>query len=70
MYPIIIMPHYPPPWQCWERGGDLFIQNSNAPPVGYATPSPHLKHRDLRGDLLINVHTSVHVYGEQSHSPS
>ena len=32
-------------------------------------PSLHLKDGDLQGELLVNVHTSVHVYDEQSNSP-
>ena len=32
--------------------------------------SPHLKHGDLSGDLLVNVHTSVYAYGERSNCPS
>ena len=31
-------------------------------------PSPHLKDGDLRGNLLVNVHTSVLAYGEWSNS--
>ena len=73
MHPIIIMPHYPPPWQCWERCGDLFYTKFKCTTYWACQsvkflPSPYLKHRDLGGNLLVNVHTSVHVYGEQSHS--
>ena len=39
------------------------MQNSNAPPIGHTSQSNpnHLK-TDLRGDMLVNVHTSVHAY--------
>ena len=30
---------------------------------------PHQKDGDLRGNLLVNVHTSVHTCGERSNSP-
>ena len=43
-------------------------------PIGHASQSnpyclPNLKHWDLQGDLLVNVHTSVHAYGERSNFP-
>ena len=43
------------------------MQKSNASPIGQAsqsnlTSSPHQKDEDIRGDLLVNVHTYVHTY--------
>ena len=47
--PINVMPHYPPPGQCWGIGGDLNFAKlkslgSNAPPIGHASRSnPNLR---------------------------
>ena len=38
-------------------------------PVSQIPTLSHLSHGDLREVLLVNVHTSVHAYGEQSNSP-
>ena len=35
--PISIMPHYPLPGLCREKGGDLNLQNSNVPPIRHAS---------------------------------
>ena len=62
------------PTSVGEKVEIWIMQNSNAPPIGHASQSnpyhlPHLKHEDLWGDVFVNVHTSVHVYDEQSNSP-
>ena len=68
------MPHYSPPGRCWRRGGDLNYAKFKC--ITYwacqtvkCQPSLHLKDGDLQGDLLVNVHTFVHVYDEWSNSP-
>ena len=67
------MSHYPPPRQCQGRGGDLNYAKVKC--ITYwashgqsvkSQSSPHQKDGDIRGDLLVNVHTYVHAYGERS----
>ena len=75
MHPSILCPTTPLPGPCQERDGDLNFAKFKCTTYWAcqsikSLPSPHLKHEDLRGDLLVNVHTSVHAYGERSNSPS
>ena len=76
--PINNMPHYPPPGQCQGRSGDLNYAKFKCTTYWAcqsvkAQSSFHLKHGELREDLLVNVHTSVHAYDhwydELSNSP-
>ena len=64
---INIMPHYAPPRRCWGKGRDLNYAKFKctiywACQSVKSQPSLYLKDGDLRGDLLVNVHTSVHAY--------
>ena len=69
------MPHYPPPGRRRGRGEDLnyakvkCITYWASQSVKSQSP-PHQKDGDLQGDLLVNFHTSVHAYNEQSNSSS
>ena len=71
---INIMLHYASPRRCWGKGGDLNYAKFKCT-IYWAfqsvksQPSLYLKDGDLRGDLLVNVHTSVHAYDERSNSP-
>ena len=46
------------------------MQKSNVSPIGQASQSnPNFPPNQKDGDLLVNVYTSVHAYGERSNSP-
>ena len=70
--PINIMPSSP--GRCQGRGENLTYAKFKCTTYRACSSiksqhSPHLSHGDLWGDLLVNVHTSVHAYGERLNSP-
>ena len=57
---INIMPHYPPPWQCWGIGGDLNFANFKyttywARQSVKSRPLPHSKVEGNMGNLIVSA---------------
>ena len=65
--PINIMPHYPPPGRCRRRSGDLNYAKFKCSTYWAcqsvkAQSSLHLKHGDLREDLLVIMFTLLYMH--------
>ena len=72
--PINVMPHYPPPGQCWGIGGDLNFTKFKcttyqARQLVKSRILSHLKVKEKMGNLTIGAFIIAHAYGEWSNSP-
>ena len=73
--PINVMPHYPPPGQCWGIGGDLNFAKFKCTTYRAcqsvkSQPSSHSKIEEKMGDLIVSAFDcNTCIYGKGSNSP-